>query len=95
MRDQAASAVEAATNTIATAAPKVSYASGVASVAAYAANIDWAVWFSVLLGVITFFTTLYFKRRDDKRAQEIHELRKKQYEQTKERIKGGCDVDQD
>ncbi|MCH7380402.1 MULTISPECIES: phage holin [Acinetobacter] len=91
MQEQAASAVEAATNTIAAASPKVSYASGVASVAAYAANIDWAVWFSVFIGVITFFMTLYFKRRDDRRAEEIHELRKKQYEQTKERIKGDLD----
>jgi len=91
MQEQAASAVEAATNTIAAAAPKVSYASGVASVAAYAANIDWAVWFSVFIGVITFFMTLYFKRRDDRRAEEIHELRKKQYEQTKDRLKGDLD----
>lgn len=91
MQEQAASAVEAATNTIAATAPKVSYVSGVASVAAYAASVDWAVWFSVFIGVISFFTTLYFKRRDDKRAQEIHELRKKQYEQTKERLKGDCD----
>lgn len=92
MQEQAASAVEAATNTIAAAVvPKVPYVSGVTSVAAYAANIDWAVWFSVFIGVITFFMTLYFKRRDDRRAEEIHELRKKQYEQTKERIKGDLD----
>jgi len=91
MQEQAASAVEAATNTIAAAAPKVSYMSAGASVAAYAANIDWAVWFSVFIGVITFFMTLYFKRRDDRRAEEIHELRKKQYEQTKERLKGDFD----
>ncbi|MDO3658369.1 phage holin [Acinetobacter genomosp. 15BJ] len=77
MQEQAASAVEAATNTIASAAPKVTYVSAGASVAAYAASIDWAVWFSVFIGVITFFTTLYFKRREDKRAQEIHELEKK------------------
>ncbi|MFW1838003.1 holin [Acinetobacter gyllenbergii] len=91
MQEQAASAVEAATNTIAATAPKISYMSAGASVAAYAASVDRAVWFSVFIGVISFFTTLYFKRRDDKRAQEIHELRKKQYEQTKERIKGEFD----
>ncbi|MFW1840916.1 lysis protein [Acinetobacter gyllenbergii] len=91
MQEQAASAVEAATNTIAATAPKISYMSAGASVAAYAASVDWAVWFSVFIGVISFFTTLYFKRRDDKRAQEIHELRKKQYEQTKQRIKGEFD----
>lgn len=91
MQEQAASAVEAATNTIAATTSKVSYVSAGASVAAYAASIDWAVWVSVFIGVITFFTTLYFKRREDKRAQEIHELRKKQYEQTKERLKGDID----
>ncbi|WP_151765948.1 MULTISPECIES: phage holin [Acinetobacter] len=77
MQEQAASAVEAATNTIAATASKVSYGSGVASVAAYAAGIDWAVWFSVFIGVLTYFTTLYYKRRDEKRAEELHELRKK------------------
>ncbi|WP_332604833.1 lysis protein [Acinetobacter sp. ESBL14] len=70
---------------------KISYMSAGTSVAAYAASVDWAVWFSVFIGVISFFTTLYFKRWDDKRAQEIHELRKKQYEQTKQRIKGEFD----
>ncbi|NNP69896.1 holin [Acinetobacter sp. Ac_5812] len=91
MQEQAANAVEAAASTAAATAPKVSYISAGASVAAYAVSVDWAVWFSVFIGVISFFTTLYFKRREDKRAQEIHELRKKQYEQTKERLKGDFD----
>ncbi|ENU24172.1 hypothetical protein F993_01488 [Acinetobacter proteolyticus] len=91
MQEQAANAVGAAASTAAATAPKVSYISAGASVAAYAASIDWAVWFSVFVGVISFFTTLYFKRREDKRAQEIHELRKKQYEQTRERLKGDFD----
>jgi hypothetical protein len=91
MQEQAANAVEAAASTAAATAPKISYMSAGASVAAYAASVDWAVWFSVFIGVISFFTTLYFKRRDDRRAEEIHELRKKQYEQTKDRLKGDLD----
>ncbi len=77
MQEQAASAVEAAASTAAATATKFSYGSVGVSVAAYAASIDWALWVSVLIGVVTYFTTLYYKRRDEKRAQELHELRKK------------------
>ncbi|MFX5785550.1 phage holin, partial [Acinetobacter baumannii] len=49
------------------------------------------VVFSILIGIATFLTNLYFKKRDDKRKDEIHELQTKQYELTKKRLEGGSD----
>ncbi|NUF28698.1 MULTISPECIES: phage holin [Acinetobacter] len=88
MNDQTNSVVEAAASTAAATATKFSYGYVVGGgLIGIAGKIDWAVIISILIGVATYLTNLYFKRRDEKRSEEIHELRKKQYEQAKLRIK--------
>ncbi|EHU2654888.1 MULTISPECIES: phage holin [Acinetobacter calcoaceticus/baumannii complex] len=94
MNDQTNSVVEAAASTAAATATKFSYGYVVGGgLIGIAGKIDWAVVISILIGVATYLTNLYFKRRDEKRADEIHELRKKQYEETKNRLKGDIDVE--
>lgn len=88
MNDQTNSVVEAAASTAAATATKFTYGYVVGgSLIGVIGKIDWAVVFSILIGVATYLTNLYFKRRDEKRSEEIHELRKKQYKQAKQRIK--------
>ncbi len=88
MNDQTNSVVEAAASTAAATATKFTYGYAIGgSLVGVVGKIDWAVVFSILIGIATYLTNLYFKRRDEKRSEEIHELRKKQYEQAKLRIK--------
>ncbi|PTV44520.1 lysis protein [Acinetobacter oleivorans] len=94
MNDQTNTVVEAAASTAAATATKFSYGYVVGGgLIGIVGKIDWAVVISILIGVATYLTNLYFKRRDEKRADEIHELRKKQYEETKKRLKGDIDVE--
>lgn len=88
MNDQTNSVVEAAASTAAATATKFTYGYAIGgSLVGVVGKIDWAVVFSILIGIATYLTNLYFKHRDEKRSEEIHELRKKQYEQAKLRIK--------
>lgn len=83
---------EAAASTAAATTTKFTYGYALGgSLVGVVGKIDWAVAFSILLGVATFLTNFYFKRRDEKRKNEIHELRKKQYKLTKKRIQGDDD----
>jgi len=92
MNDQTNSVVEAAASTAAATATKFSYGYMVGGgLIGIFGKIDWAVVISILIGVATYLTNLYFKRRDEKRADEIHKLRVEQYEQTKKRIQGDND----
>lgn len=92
MNDQTNSVVEAAASTAAATATKFSYGYMVGGgLIGIFGKIDWAVVISILIGLATYLTNLYFKRRDEKRADEIHKLRVEQYEQTKKRIKGDND----
>lgn len=85
MNDQTNTVVEAAASTAAATAIKFSYGYVVGGgLIGIVGKIDWPVVISILIGVATYLTNLYFKRRDEKRADEIHELRKKQYEETKQ-----------
>lgn len=92
MNDQTNSVVEAAASTAAATATKFTYGYVVGgSLIGVVGKIDWAVVFSILIGLATYFTNLYFKRRDEKRKNEIHELQTKQYELTKKRLEGETD----
>lgn len=89
MNDQTNSVVEAAASTAAATATKFTYGYVVGgSLIGVIGKIDWAVVFSIFIGIATFLTNLYFKKRDEKRANEIHKLRVEQYEQTKKRLGG-------
>ncbi len=92
MNDQTNSVVEAAASTAAATATKFTYGYVVGgSLIGVIGKIDWAVVFSILIGVATYLTNLYFKSRDEKRKNEIHDLQTKQYELTKKRIQGDND----
>ncbi|ANS22234.1 holin [Acinetobacter baumannii] len=89
MNDQTNSVVEAAASTAAATATKFTYGYVVGgSLIGVIGKIDWAVVFSIFIGIATFLTNLYFKKRDEKRANEIHKLRVEQYEQTNKRLEG-------
>lgn len=36
---------------------------------------EWALVVGTLLGVLTYLTNLYFKRREDRRQSELHQLK--------------------
>lgn len=92
MNDRTTNAMEAAVSTAAATTTKFSYGYMVGgSLIGAVGKIDWAVVFSIFIGIATFLTNLYFKKRDEKRANEIHKLRVEQYEQTKKRLEGGND----
>ncbi|MDM9637149.1 phage holin [Acinetobacter nosocomialis] len=92
MNDQTNSVVEAAASTAAATATKFTYGYVVGgSLIGVIGKIDWAVVFSIFIGIATFLTNLYFKKRDDKRKGEIHEFQTKQYEQTKKQLEGNID----
>lgn len=92
MNGQTTNAVEVAASTAAATATKFTYGYVVGgSLIGVIGKIDWAIVFSILIGLATFLTNLYFKKRDEKRANEIHDLQKKQYEQTKKRLEGEID----
>lgn len=92
MNGQTNSVVEAAASTAAATATKFTYGYVVGgSLIGVVGKIDWAVVFSILIGLATYFTNLYFKRRDEKRKNEIHELQTKQYALTKKRLEGETD----
>ncbi|GAA5564581.1 hypothetical protein Asch03_02105 [Acinetobacter schindleri] len=92
MNDRATNAMEAAVSTAAATTTKFSYGYVVGgSLIGVVGKIDWAVVFSIFIGIATFLTNLYFKKRDEKRANEIHKLRVEQYEQTKKRLEGDID----
>ena len=92
MNDQTNSVVEAAASTAAATATKFTYGYVLGgSLIGVIGKIDWAVVFSILIGIGTYLTNLYFKKRDEKRKDEIHALQTKQYELTKKRLKGDGD----
>ena len=92
MNGQTNSVVEAAASTTAATATKFTYGYVLGgSLVGFVGKIDWAVVFSILIGIATYLTNLYFKKRDEKRKNEIHELQTKQYELTKKRLEGDND----
>lgn len=92
MNGQTNSVVEAAASTAAATATKFTYGYVLGgSLIGVIGKIDWAVVFSILIGIATYLTNLYFKKRDEKRKDEIYALQTKQYELTKKRLKGDGD----
>lgn len=63
MNDQTNSVVEAAASTAAATATKFTYGYVVGgSLIGVIGKIDWAVVFSILIGIATYLTNLYFKK---------------------------------
>lgn len=92
MNGQTNNVFEVAASTAAATTTKFTYGYAIGgSLVGFVGKIDWAVAFSILLGLATFLTNFYFKRRDEKRKDEIHKLQAEQYELTKKRLEGDKD----
>lgn len=51
-------------------------------------QVDWAMWIGVLVAVGGFVMNLYFKIKEDRRAEQRHQ-------QTMKQLQGQCDEKQD
>lgn len=77
-------AVEAASSAahaagIAALANKFGWGGTVTAVLGWVVSSEFGVFVGVLLGVAGFLVTWYYKRREDKRLQEIHQLKIQRY----------------
>lgn len=67
--------VEVAT-TISSTASKTTYAAAASSFLGWLISIDFIAFTGLFIAVAGFFVNIYYKRLEDRRAQEIHELTK-------------------
>lgn len=83
-------AVEAAANAAATATKftYTTYTSAGVSVFSWLYSVDWVAVLGASVAVATFLLNLYYKRKENQRADEIHKLTKQKFEQYKD---GGSD----
>ncbi|TCB73187.1 holin [Acinetobacter sp. ANC 4177] len=79
MSDQKTAVVEMAAS-VSSAATKTTYAGAASGFLAYLASIDVLAWLGIAIALGGFVVNWYYKRLENKRADEIHELKKKQYE---------------
>lgn len=71
MSEKAQLAIDAAV--AASTATKFTYGClGVGTLFSWVASINWIPWLSLLLAFLTFFVNWYYKRQEDKRAEEKH-----------------------
>jgi len=85
MSDQKSAVMEMAA-TVSSAASKTTYAGAASGFVAYLASIDVLAWLGITIALGGFVVNWYYKRLENKRAEEIHQLRKKEYE------KDACNV---
>ena len=87
MSDQKTTVVEMAAS-VSSAATKTTYAGAASGFLAYLASVDVLAWLGIAIALGGFVVNWYYKRLENKRADEIHELKVKQWQ-------GKCDVKQD
>lgn len=73
---------------VSSAATKTTYAGAASGFLAYLASVDVLAWLGIAIALAGFVVNWYYKRLENKRADEIHELKVKQWQ-------GKCDVKQD
>ena len=78
MSDQKAAVMEMAA-TVSSAASKTTYAGAASGFLAYLASIDVLAWLGITIALGGFVVNWYYKRLENKRADEIHQLRIKQW----------------
>lgn len=86
MSDQKTAVVEMAAS-VSSAATKTTYAGAASGFLAYLASVDVLAWLGISIALAGFIVNWYYKRLENKRADEIHELKVKQWQ-------GKCDVEQ-
>lgn len=84
MSDQKTAVVEMAAS-VSSAATKTTYAGAASGFLAYLASVDVLAWLGIAIALGGFVVNWYYKRLENKRADEIHELKVKQWQ-------GKCDV---
>ena len=87
MSDQKTAVVEMAAS-VSSAATKTTYAGAASGFLAYLASVDVLAWLGISIALAGFIVNWYYKRLENKRADEIHELKVKQWQEK-------CDVKQD
>ena len=72
----------AVVDVVASAATKTTYTGAAGGFIAHLLSIDILAWFGIAVAVGGFAVNWYYKRLENKRAQELHELR----------LRGECNV---
>ncbi|WP_441373562.1 holin [Acinetobacter lwoffii] len=78
MSDQKTAVMEMAA-TVSSAASKTTYAGAASGFVAWLASVDVLAWMGIALALAGFVVNWYYKRLENKRADEIHQLRIKQW----------------
>jgi Bacteriophage holin family, superfamily II-like len=78
MSDQKSAVMEMAA-TVSSAASKTTYAGAASGLVAWLASVDVLAWMGIALALAGFVVNWYYKRLENKRADEIHQLRIKQW----------------
>ncbi len=78
MSDNKASVMEMAAS-VSSAATKTTYAGAASGFLAYLAAIDVLAWLGIAIALGGFFVNWYYKRLENKRANELHQLKINQY----------------
>ncbi len=79
MSDQKAAVMEMAA-TVSSAASKTTYAGAASGFVAWLASVDVLAWMGITLALAGFVVNWYYKRLENKRADEIHKLKVEQWE---------------
>lgn len=73
MSDQKSAVMEMAA-TVSSAASKTTYAGAASGFVAYLASIDVLAWLGIAIALSGFAVNWYYKRLENKRADEIHQI---------------------
>lgn len=79
MSDQKTAVMEMAA-TVSSAASKTTYAGAASGFVAWLASVDVLAWMGIALALAGFVVNWYYKRLENKRAEEIHQLKVEQWE---------------
>lgn len=83
MSDQKTAVMEMAA-TVSSAASKTTYAGAASGFVAYLASVDVLAWMGIALALAGFVVNWYYKRLENKRADEIHQLRMQELRKERE-----------
>lgn len=86
MSDQKAAVMEMAA-TVSSAASKTTYAGAASGFVAWLASVDVLAWMGIALALAGFVVNWYYKRLENKRADEIHQLRMEELRKEKEQCR--------
>lgn len=83
MSDQKSAVMEMAA-TVSSAASKTTYAGAASGFVAWLASVDVLAWLGIVIAIAGFAVNWYYKRLENKRADEIHQLRMQELKKEQE-----------